>query len=65
MGLFERFRSGLAKTRHNFVGGLRKLLGGGVKLDEDTLDEIEELLITADMGVQSAVRITRSIESRL
>ncbi len=65
MGLLERFRAGLSKTRNNFVGGLRKLLGGGVKLDEDTLDEIEELLITADMGVQSAVRITRNIESRL
>ncbi len=65
MGLFERFRSGLRKTRQSFVGSLRRLLGGGVKLDEDTLDEIEELLITADMGVQSAVRITRSIEGRL
>ena len=65
MGLFERFRSGLTKSRQSFLGGLRRLLGGGVKLDEDTLDEIEELLITADMGVQSAVRITRSIEKRL
>jgi len=65
MGLFERFRSGLSKTRNNFVGGLRRLLGGGVTLDEDTLDAIEELLITADMGVQSSVRITRNIESRL
>jgi len=65
MGLFDRFRAGLSKTRQSFVGGLRRLLRGGVTLDEDTLDEIEELLITADMGVQSAVRITRTIESRL
>ncbi|HOX25232.1 MAG TPA: signal recognition particle-docking protein FtsY [Candidatus Krumholzibacteria bacterium] len=65
MSLFERFRAGLRKTRHSFVGGLQRLLGGGVKLDEDTLDAIEELLIGADMGVQSAVRITRTIESRL
>ncbi len=65
MGLFERFRSGLSKTRRSFVGGLQRLLGTGVSLDEDTLDEIEELLIRADMGVQSAVRITRTIESRL
>jgi fused signal recognition particle receptor len=65
MGLFDRFRAGLAKSRKSFVGGLRRLLGGGVKLDEDTLDEIEELLISADMGVQSSVRITRTIEARL
>jgi fused signal recognition particle receptor len=65
MGLFDRFRDGLRKTRHSFVGGLRRLLRGGVTLDEDTLDEIEELLVSADMGVQSSVRITRTIESRL
>jgi fused signal recognition particle receptor len=65
MGLFERFRAGLSKSRQSFLGGLKRLLGRGVKLDEDTLDEIEELLISADMGVQSAVRITRTIEKRL
>jgi len=65
MGLFEAFRAGLRKTRTSVVGGLQRLLGGGVKLDQDTLDEIEELLIAADMGVQSAVRITRTIEGRM
>jgi len=65
MGLFDRFRKGLEKTRNDVVGGLSRLFRGRVKLDEDTLDQIEELLISADMGVQSSVAITRNIEKRL
>ncbi len=65
MGLFDRFKQGMTKTRDNMVGGLQKLFRGGVKLDEDTLDQLEELLISADMGVQSAVAITRNIEKRV
>jgi fused signal recognition particle receptor len=64
-GALNRFREGLRKTREGLVGGLRGMFGGRVKLDQETLDRIEELLISADMGVQSAVAITGSIEKRL
>jgi fused signal recognition particle receptor len=64
-GAFGRFRQGLQKSRESLVGGLRGIFGGRVRLDEDTLDRIEELLVSADMGVQSAVAITRNIEQRL
>ncbi len=64
-GALERFRRGLSKTRVSFVDGLRDVFGGRVRLDDDTLDRIEELLISADMGVQSSVAITRNIETRL
>ena len=60
-----RFRRGLKKTRESFVGRLANLFGGRIRLDEDTLDQIEELLISADMGVKSAVAITQNIEKRL
>ncbi len=62
---FDRFRSGLRKTRHNFFGQWSKLLGNKVRLDDETLDQIEELLISADMGVKSSLQITRNIEKRL
>jgi fused signal recognition particle receptor len=62
---FGRFRQGLKKTRESFVGRLSGLFGGRIRLDEDTLDQIEELLIGADMGVKSAVAITQNIETRL
>ncbi len=64
-GALNRFRNGLRKTREGFVGRLQSIFGGRVRLDEDTLDQIEELLISADMGVKSAVAITQNIEKRL
>ncbi len=64
-GAFNRFRNGLRKTREGVVGRLQSLFGNRIRLDEETLDQIEELLISADMGVTSAVAITRNIEKRL
>jgi fused signal recognition particle receptor len=64
-GTLNRFRAGLRKTREGMVGGLRSMFGRRVKLDSETLERIEELLISADMGVGSAVAITRNIETRL
>ena len=61
----ERFRAGLSKTRSGLFARLQALFSGKVKLDEDTLDQIEELLISADMGVKSSLAITRNIERRL
>jgi len=64
-GTLNRFRAGLRKTREGVVGGLRSMFGRRIKLDPETLDRIEELLISADMGVNSAMSITRNIEKRL
>jgi fused signal recognition particle receptor len=64
-GALDKFRNGLRRTREGIFGRLQAIFGGRVKLDEDTLDEIEELLISVDMGVKSAVDITRNIETRL
>ena len=64
-GALNRFRDGLRRTRSGLVDGLRGMFGGRVRLDPETLDRIEELLISADMGVQSSVAITRNIEQRL
>ena len=64
-GVLNRFRKGLSKTRHSVVGKLQSMFGNSIRLDEDTLEKIEELLISADMGVNSAVAITKNIEKRL
>ncbi|MFH1844013.1 MAG: signal recognition particle-docking protein FtsY [bacterium] len=62
---FDRFRKGLAKTRDSFVGRLSNIFKGRIRLDPETLDQIEELLISADMGVKSSMQITQHIEQRL
>lgn len=64
-GTFDRLRKGLNKTRQSMLGRLGDVLTGKVKLDAGTLDEIEEMLINADIGVKSSLRITRDIEKRL
>jgi len=61
----ERFRRGLRRTREGLFERLQALFTGKVKLDAETLDQIEELLISADMGVKSSVAIVQNIERRL
>ena len=64
-GAIGRLRQGLRKTRDSIVGRLGELFAGKVRLDAATLDEIEALLISADLGVKASTRIVQSIEKRL
>ncbi len=64
-GAINRLRQGLRKTRDSLVGRLGELFAGKVRLDAATLDEIEALLISADLGVKASTRIVQSIEKRL
>ena len=64
-GLFERLRQGLSKTRDSLVGRIDRLVLGKKEIDADTLEELEEILITADIGVQTTVELIRILEERL
>ncbi|ADG06162.1 signal recognition particle-docking protein FtsY [Kyrpidia tusciae] len=55
MGLFDRFRQGLQKTREAVFGRMSSLVTGRRRLDDALFDELEELLILADVGVDQAV----------
>ena len=50
MGLFQKLKSGLAKTRDRLAGGLRTVLTLGRSIDDDLLEELEESLLLADVG---------------
>jgi fused signal recognition particle receptor len=54
MGLFTKLREGLAKTRQGFVAKIEDLVGSGKKIGEELYEELEELLIQADVGVTTA-----------
>ncbi len=56
---------GLGKTKEVLFGGLSKLFGGKATVDASTLDELEEALITADVGVETAVRLVEAVEERV
>jgi len=60
--LFEKFKRGLRKTRE--LVGLNKLFSPGRKLDEEFFEELEELLIKLDIGVNTAVELVEEIRKK-
>ncbi len=56
-GLFSRLKKGLSKTRAGFTGRLDGIFISGRKIDDDLMEELEELLITSDMGVATSMEL--------
>jgi fused signal recognition particle receptor len=76
MGLFDFFSKenketkesldkGLEKTKDNFFSKLSKAVVGKSKVDEEVLDDLEEILITSDVGVETTLKIIKRIEERV
>lgn len=62
---FDRLKSGLAKTRNQFMSQLTGLLQIGRKIDEDLMEEIEEILIQADVGVDTTLTLMDNVRERV
>jgi fused signal recognition particle receptor len=62
---FDRLKEGLTKTRDSFVGRLRKILFAGRTIDAQLLSEIEEILITSDVGVTTTDKIIERLKDRV
>jgi len=60
-GFFKRLKSGLSKTRKILSTDINELFAGNRKLDDELLEELEELLITSDIGVQTTMNLIQSI----
>jgi len=60
---FNRLKQRLAKTRQSFAEGFGRILTGKKKIDAAVLEQIEELLITADVGVQTATELIDRISA--
>lgn len=73
MGLFSFFSKekkqdldkGLEKTRESVFGKLSKAIVGKSKVDDEVLDELEEILVTSDVGVHTTLKIIERIEARV
>ena len=63
--LLARLRQGLARTRHGITDSLGSLLKGGHKVDDELLEELETLLLTADVGVDTTMRIIDELGQRV
>jgi fused signal recognition particle receptor len=62
-GVFTRLKQRLVKTRETFSAGIGRILTGKQKIDAEVLDRLEELLITADVGVQTATELIHHISA--
>ena len=58
---FNRLKAGLSKTQENLVGRVRSLLRAGRKIDEELMEEIEEILIQADVGVNTTMMLMENV----
>lgn len=73
MGLFNIFSGkkketldkGLEKTKENFFSKITRAVAGKSKVDDDVLDELEEILVTSDVGVDTTLKIIDRIEERV
>ncbi len=65
MSLFDKFKSGLSKTRQAVTEGINRVAASLGVYDEDFLDELEMILIQADAGVPVATKLTDSIRERV
>lgn len=61
----ETLDKGLEKSKENFFNKLGKAVAGKSTVDEEVLDELEEILITSDVGVDTTIKIIRRIEDRV
>jgi len=64
-GLFTRLKKGLSKTRKSFTDSLSTLLLGRKEIDDDLLDDLEMILLTADVGVDATDRIIRNLTEQV
>ena len=65
MGFFDKLKSGLAKTRNNVVTGIEKAVYGKTQVDAALLDDLEEVLISADLGAETAAAIVKKVQDKL
>ena len=61
MGLFDKFKAGLQRTKEKLSHEITRIVTGSPKLDEDTLEEIEFTLIGADLGMPVTQRILSAV----
>lgn len=64
-GFFAKLFAGLDKTRKNILGGVDAVLGAFTKIDEELFEELEEVLIMADIGVETTMNIIDNLRKRV
>ena len=64
LGFFAKLKKGLTNTSKNFTSKLENLFSGYTKVDDEIFEELEELLILADLGFETATEISEELRKR-
>ena len=64
-GFFKRLVEGLSKTRNNIVSGIDSIFSGFSSIDDDFYDEIEEILIMGDLGINATTSIIEDLKRKV
>ena len=65
MGLFSKIKAGLQKTKDSISDGITSIINSFTKIDEDLFEELEELLVMSDIGVETSVKICDELRVRV
>ena len=65
MGFFDKLKQGLSKTKNSFEEKMNNVFSSFRKVDEDLLEELEEILIMSDVGVETSTKIIGNLRSRI
>ncbi|MDD6772111.1 MAG: signal recognition particle-docking protein FtsY [Inconstantimicrobium porci] len=64
-GLFDKLKSGLSKTKETFTDKITEVLNLSVTIDEDMYEELEEILITSDIGMDTTMKIIDNLKKKI
>ena len=65
MGFFDKLKAGLKKTKHALFGPLDRLFSSYDKIDDDFYEELSDVLIMSDVGVETAEEICGLLRARV
>ena len=65
MGFFDKLKNGLNKTKTSFDEKINNVFKNFRKVDEDFLDELEEVLIMSDIGMNTSIKIISNLRERI
>lgn len=64
-GFFSKLVSGLSKTRNQIISGIDSIFSGASHIDEDFYEELEEILVMADLGINTTTRIIEELKVKV
>ncbi len=65
MGFFSKIKNGLNKTRNTISSGIASLVNSFTKIDEDFMEELEEILVSSDIGVKTSTDICNMLRAKI